>query len=369
MISVDLQKCFGCSACASVCSAGAIQMKPDGAGFLYPQIDNEKCSDCGLCQSVCPIDVQYSETVNTFRGLKAKGQKRMESTSGGTFRLLADRVISNGGVVFGCDFDEDFHLIYKTAENEEETKKLLGTKYVQSDPADSFEMVSKYLKSGRNVLFFGNPCTVHGLRLYIERIFGNVPDNLLLVDHICYGVPSPKFWEQYAKYLGNIHGGKLVSFNFRAKTEPDSAHTICYDVEKDGERFQYTKKYMTDPYVRIFNKNISLRNSCLSCPYCKEDRVSDITLGDFWGIENTAPDFDDGYGVSLVISHSDKGEKHIKEILSETENFVTDAEASSQPRLHECGKAPILRKLFMNDMARASVTGINTEMLIKKYGG
>ena len=144
------------------------------------------------------------------------------------------------------------------------------------------------------------------------------------------------------KYLGSIHEGRLVSFDFRSKAESDSAHTICYDIDKNGEIFQYTKKYMADPYVRIFNKNISLRNSCLSCPYCKEDRVSDITLGDFWGIENTAPDFDDGYGVSLVITHSPKGEDSIRNILAETDSFVTDAEACSQPRLHECSKAPIL---------------------------
>lgn len=359
---VTALKCTGCSACAAICPTGAITMERAADGFLYPVTNKELCTGCGLCHSVCPASSEPACTENSYFALRnADLSQRMESTSGGAFRLLAQRHLEQGGVVFGAAFDESFHVIQTQVNDQKSLFQLLGTKYVQSDAGDSFRKVKALLEQGIPVLYCASPCMVHGLLSYL----GDFRDGLTTVDHVCYGVPSPGFWEAYVAYLEREQGGKLQKFTFRDKRKPDSAHTLSYCV--DGQ--ETAMSLNGNPWCRVFFKNLSLRSSCFSCQYCSTSRFSDITIGDFWGIENSHPELDDGYGVSLVMTHTEAGQKALQEILPHCQWAEVSQEQAMQPRLRESAAEPMLRRFFMQDLRRAGgAENCDMALMLKKYG-
>lgn len=355
--------CTGCSACSAVCPTGCISMQRREDGFLYPVKDESLCNDCGLCQVACPVNTELIQTENSFYALRNKNrEQRLESTSGGAFRLLAQKHLAGGGVVFGAAFDQAFHVVHRRADDPDTLRSLLGTKYVQSDAGDSFRAVKMLLEQKIPVLYCASPCMVHGLLTFL----GELRQGLTTVDHICYGVPSPGFWDAYVAYLEKQHGGRLQHFSFRDKRKPDSGHTLSYvinDHETAGDMNH-------NPWCRIFFKNLSLRSSCFACRYCTVSRPSDITLGDFWGIEKSFPELDDGYGISLVIAHSGNGRRLLQEILPECDWAEVSEAQAIQPRLQECAKEPFLRRFFLQDLRRYGVAeNCDMAMILKKYGG
>lgn len=357
---VSREKCTGCGACSASCKIGAITMLRDCAGFLYPKVDENNCISCGACLEVCPIDNKIEKCNNSYYGVKADSEKRSSSTSGGVFQLLARKVIKEKGVVFGVKFSEDFKVEYSCTETIEELVPLLSTKYVQANPKCVYSEVEEILKNGKEVLFFGNPCVVHGM----DKFLGKKYDNLLLVDHVCFGIPSGGLWERYVEYLEEENNGKLQNFNFRDKRNKDSGHTVSYVINSE----EHTERMTDNLFCKLYLRQISLRESCYNCSYCTDERISDLTLGDFWGIEEVNSEFDDGFGVSLVIAHNDKGRRKLGEILEDTSYFETEREKVLQPRLKECSKKSLLSKLFMNDMVRTGVDKCDMNMIKKKFG-
>lgn len=359
---MDLTKCTGCSACAAGCPAGAITMKRAADGFAYPVKDPALCCDCGLCEQICPITRESPHAETAFFALRNRNmEKRLESTSGGAFRLLAEQCLEAGGVVFGAAFDKNFHVVQTRAADGATLKKLLGTKYVQSDAADSFRAVKTLLEQGTPVLYCGSPCMVDGLLSWL----GDRRQGLTAVDHICYGAPSPGFWEAYVAYLEKTRGGKLERFTFRDKRRPDSGHTLSYRI--NGQ--ETTGSLNEDRWCRVFFKNISLRGSCFQCKYCTPHRRADITIGDFWGIEKCHPELEDGYGVSLVMTHTPLGREKLEQILPACDWAEVTLEQAMQPRLRESATAPMLRRFFLQDLQRAGgAENCDMTMMLKKYG-
>ncbi len=237
-------------------------------------------------------------------------QIRRKSSSGGVFYILANQVVALGGVVFGAKFDEDFQVVHGYTETAEGIEAFMQSKYVQSDVGTAYKDAEKFLKEGREVLFSGTPCQISALRKYLQKDY----ENLITVDFICHGVPSRRIWREYIDEMSKKK--EIVSVNFRDKTQGWRVFSLKIDYA-DGST--YRKNLEEDIFVSGFLKNLYLRPSCYECSFRGFDRVSDITLADFWGVQREYPELFDDKGTSLVLIRSDKV---YDMIMSQSENLV-----------------------------------------------
>lgn len=333
--------CCGCGACADICPAGAVGMVFDKEGFRYPQVDEAKCIHCNRCRQVCPVKAEEEEKGENFYFGARAGEEtlRLASSSGGVFPVLAEYVFKRQGVVFGAAFNENMEVVHKEARNREELEALKKTKYVQSNPEGIYGSIRNRLREGKWVLFCGTPCQAHGLKRFLNQDY----PGLIVADLICYGVPSPGIWASYVKYLERKAGGRMTDFSFRDKRNRDNGHTCVY---RAGGK-EYAGSLYKDLYCRMYFANASIRPSCYVCKYCTPDRVSDFTMGDFWGIRKVRPDREDGMGNSAVIVHTKKAVRIWEEIKGDLSWFACEREDVLQPRLKTPVPAPERRGAFM----------------------
>ena len=304
----DKSHCSGCTACLFACPHRAISMNEDKEGFLYPVIDTDKCVDCGLCRKVCDgLNKWKIETPSVYAAYIKDQDIRMTSSSGGIFSLLAEKVLLMGGVVYGAAFDENFDVKHVAIDNIKQLERLRGSKYVQSDLGDTFLEVKDYLNQGRKILFSGTPCQIGGLKGYLKNDY----PGLITIDLICHGVPSPKVWRKYVDIMKKGVGAPIKRISFRAKNSSWKRYAVSFSYENDTAYLRY---HWNDPYMRGFLKDLYLRPSCYSCRFKSNNRASDITLADFWGIESVLPEMDDDKGTSLVIANTVKGQHTLSEI-------------------------------------------------------
>lgn len=321
------EECCGCGACAEQCPKGAINIIQDKEGFYYPRIDKFICIECGQCGLVCPIKTTARRSYdNLYIGAQARNKEiRYSSSSGGIFSILAQYVLSRKGIVYGACFDGSMRVIHRGVEDEYQLDQIKRTKYVQSDMQGIYDSIKKQLTNDRWVLFCGTPCQAQALMLFLNRIY----ERLIVVDLVCYGVPSPGIWETYVRYLEFKHRGKLTDFSFRDKRNRDNGQMRSYKI--NGK--EYVSFLYEDIYCRMYFKNYIIRPSCYSCKFCTVNRDSDFTIGDFWGIQRYKPAFDDGMGTSLVIAHSEQAKKIWDEVKEEVFWFTCRREDLLQPRL------------------------------------
>lgn len=312
MTATSTQKCAGCYACFAVCPRQCIQMKPDRDGFEYPEIDRTLCTDCHLCEKVCRLSPILKDAVNTMAyAAKAKSNSiRLESSSGGVFTLLAEWILQQGGAVYGVALNKDAAAQHIRVADRDELYRLRGSKYVQSRIGSVYKSVEEDLSQGLWVLFSGTPCQIGGLRNYLGE---QSHDSLLCQDLICHGVPPQKAWKKYLHEKG-FDGNAEVSFRDKSISWASFSMRI-----KQGNR-SYKKLFAKDAYGRAFLSNVMLRPSCYSCRYKGMNYRSDITLADFWGIQDVLPDFMDDLGVSLLLIHTKLGQKVFEEIEPELES-------------------------------------------------
>lgn len=335
------EDCCGCGACADICQTGALHMVQDKEGFWYPHIEKELCVKCGRCEKVCPIkDKTQKEYEHQYFGVWAKDEKtRYSSSSGGIFPILAKWILGQGGMVYGAGYNADMRVIHKEVKKEVQLELIKRTKYVQSDMSGIYRRIEKRLKEEKWVLFCGTPCQAHALRLFLGKSY----KKLIIIDLICYGVPSPGIWQKYVNYLEHRYGGRMTDFSFRDKRNKDHGRMRSYVVNN----VEHVDPHGKDEYCLMYFRNYILRPSCHKCSYCSVDRGSDITIGDFWGIERVNPEMDDGMGTSLVILHTDKGKELWNLVKEHLIKFECRKEEVLQPRLMkptDCAKG---RKWFM----------------------
>lgn len=314
--------CCGCSACANICPQNCIKLLSDKEGFLYPKIDASRCINCGQCIKVCPYDGGEEERppLYTLAAINNDDKIRLLSSSGGIFSVLANYIVQNNGIVFGATFDKSFNVIHDCSTSYEGISKFRGSKYVQSDLTDTFKRIRDYLICNRLVLFSGTPCQVLGLKRFLGREY----PNLYTVDLMCHGVSSPKVWEWYLK----IQNQKITKVNFRDKVNGwRNPHFSIMNEDKNGVVSLYIlEKFSENPFTKAYLNNLSLRPSCYNCIAKKGCSGSDITLGDFWGIENVG--LDDDKGTSIVLINTIKG----KELFSNQDITASEVDFSTAIR-------------------------------------
>lgn len=307
MINIeDKHNCCGCSACAQKCPKQCISLKQDSEGFLYPEVDTENCIDCGLCEKVCPVQHPFEarKPLQTFAAINKDEKIRLESSSGGIFTLLAESVIKQGGVVFGARYDEEWQVTLDHTETTEGLAAFRGSKYVQARTGDTFKQCEKFLKEGRKVLFSGTPCQIAGLNHFLSKEY----DNLLTVDVVCHGTPSPKVWELYLKeVVGSVTN--IANVSMRDKSRGWNQFSFVMNYNKDDETLTLSAPFNKNDYMRAFLKDMILRPSCYSCAAKGLKSDSDITIADYWGIQSVASEMNDDKGTGLVLINTEKGRK------------------------------------------------------------
>lgn len=351
IILADKEKCTGCSSCAQTCPHGAISMLADVEGFLMPSIDSTKCVECHLCEKSCPV-LNYKPEGNEVSPDAYAAwslEDRTRSSSGGIFSAFARFVLAKGGVVFGAAFDERMHCRHIFVEDIDGLEPLRGSKYVQSDVADTFRQAKAFLKDGRMVLYCGTPCQIAGLKAYLKRGY----ENLLMLDLACHGVPSDAVFQAYIAKISTRFAGMtaVAGFEFRRRDRWGKAPSVSL-----GGKL--TSLYGSDNlYMAAFDKGAMFRKSCYTCPYARLPRVGDCTIADFWGIGRHGVPFrqDTLKGVSLVLVNNAKGadcfgrlanvfveKRTLREALVENHNLV----APSKP--YE-GREEVIRAFLNSD--------------------
>lgn len=287
------------------CTRHCIRFEQDTEGFFYPEVDTHLCINCGQCDKVCPDIFPYNEhkPIEVLAAFNKNEKVRIESSSGGIFTLLAEKAIDSNGVVFGVRFDEHWQVVFDYAETKDQLTAFRGSKYLQARVGDSFKQCKRMLETGRQVLFSGTPCQIAGLNHFLGK---NYP-NLLAVDIVCHGVPSPKVWTQYLKEIAKDGINSISDIQFRNKRRGWKGFSLCIKYKKHDKTIVNSTPYYDDLFMRAFLSNLILRPSCYSCPAKGGRSHSDITIADFWGIDKINPQMDDNLGTSLVLIHTEKG--------------------------------------------------------------
>lgn len=359
MIICDASLCCGCGACSSVCTQSAITLLPDEKGFYHPLISSEKCIECKACQRVCPVlsEKQTTALKLSYACFNNDNDVLKRSSSGGVFSLLAERIIDDGGVVFGAAFDDIFSVRHICVDKKEDIYKLCGSKYLQSKITDSYIKAKEYLEKGKPVLFTGTPCQINGLKSFLKKDY----DNLYLQDIICHSTPSEKVWKTYIAFREKQYGGKLSGVSFRDKTVSWQKYSLKMNFSNGKEHFIEGRQ---DPYMKAFISGLSIRSGCTNCVFKGENRGSDITLADFWGAEAVNSEVFCEMGTSLVIVNSLKGEKLFNKICDALTYEKTDIDKALQynTAYYNCAKKHPDREEFFSN-----VNDENFEKLVKKY--
>ena len=280
MITIkEKAKCSGCYSCINICPKKCIEMREDEEGFEYPVVNKNVCINCNLCEKHCPIENKERniEEPIAYAAINKNEEIRRESSSGGMFTLLAEAILDKGGVVYGAAFNDEYIVEHIKVTQKEDLKLLRGSKYVQSKIGTIYEDVRDSLQNGKWVYFTGTPCQVDGLLTYL----GKEDSHLICQDIVCHGVPSPKIWKWYLKQI-KLNNARI---SFRDKSTGWESYSFTINQKK-----KFTQYASDNLYMRAFVKNLSLRPSCYECQSKGIKRKSDITLGDFWGINKVCPE-------------------------------------------------------------------------------
>lgn len=338
---LENKNCCGCAACYSSCPKGCITMREDTEGFLYPIVDDKECIECGLCERVCPmLNVGFSRKHLLISAIKNKSEEvRLKSSSGGVFSLLAENILNKGGVVFGAAYDENWDVVHTYIEDIKDLDKLRRSKYVQSRIGDTYKQAKAFLDKGMKVLFTGTPCQIAGLIHFLRKPYAN----LVTMDFVCHSVPSPKVWRKYLYEECTLKGvaGKNSVFqslkvtpsvkgiNFRDKTYGWKKYSFSLhlaEASAEGEKNTvFRSLYYDNLFMNFFLSDTISRPSCFACKAKNGRSGADITVGDYWWINEIHPEFDDDKGCSIVYVFTDKGSEMIDNIRGECEMVRTDS--------------------------------------------
>ena len=361
MIIKNKQNCTGCGACFNICPKNSIIMQSDEYGFYKPVIDEDKCIDCGLCEKVCPLDNHKSQNIErpqVYAFQNSDEETLYKCASGGAFAKLAKYVIEQGGIVYGVVYDGNMVVCHSRTDNLTDLEKMYSSKYVQSDTRNTFKQAKEDIEESKLVLFSGTPCQIAGLKSYLQKDY----ENLLTVDLVCHGVPSPLVFEKYKQeFMAKLpKGEKYININFRSKIEGWSPKLITTTTTTTTT----TTHANHDDYMRAFLSNLSINTSCLNCQFNKLPRIADLSIADFWGVNDYDESLNDEKGISLVLINSKKGREFFDKNNQECLTKEIPLEYAIKYNKNICGssKPHENRTLFLNDIVKNTLN-----KCVKKY--
>ena len=360
---LNIKNCTGCMLCEKLCPHNCIYGSVNEEGFIYPKVDILQCIDCGICYKKCPAnnDVELEKVKRVYAAQRKNKESLKQSSSGGIAALLSEYVIENGGVVYGCAFDKNLKALHIRCTDKKELEELKGSKYVQSDFSSVYETLVEDCKSGKIVLIIGTPCQCAA----VKKLLGNKYNNFILVDLICHGVPSPDLFKKYLFWKSDkMGGGPILKYNFRDKEKYDWGTTY------KAATATATATATADPYYESFIYAENYRECCYNCKYAQIDRVGDITIGDYWGIQKLHPEFnvDITKGVSVVLVNDEKGKSLFEKINSKLNFIESDIEKAmiENSNLYAPAKQPKIRSEFYKKVNENGFVWVNKKMYMNK---
>lgn len=349
--------CNGCGACSLVCPVNAIEMKEDSEGFLYPQIDESRCIKCNKCRKVCGnFNNKKDCNEKAYVTINNSKEQLKNSSSGGMFYILAEYIIKQRGVVCGVTYNDKLEAVHEFAESLEECKKFCGSKYVRSNLQDSYKKTKEFLENNRYVLFTGTACQISGLKKYLGKDY----EKLILCDILCHANPSPKVFKMYIKNLEKIKNKKVKTVWFRSKENGWKNQTPIIEYA-DGEK-EEEKSYFIAFVWEMIN-----RQSCYSCQFASKRRISDFTIGDFWGIEKIMPNIDTTDGVSILNVNSEKAYKVFDEIKDKMMYKEIDYDLACSHNHYNNVKVHTNRDKFFQGISDGTINENNIITYMNKY--
>lgn len=330
----EKDKCTGCFACYNICPKGAIEMKEDEFGYIYPKIIESKCINCGLCKKTCPVlnKVELKKPIKCLAIRTLEKNILNKSSSGGIATIISKKVLENSGIVYGASFMNSCEVNHIRIENKEDLNKIQGSKYVHSYIKDTYKNVKKDLIADKNVLFIGTPCQIAGLKRYLMKDY----KKLYTIDIICHGVPSQKFLKDEIFRINKDLNIDRV--NFRDKKYNPFHFTI---VKNGGDTF--FEIWTKSPYFYTFMKSFTYRDNCYTCRYAGIERCSDMTIGDFWGISKESKFYNTrSKGISVALPITEKGTEMLELIYDCTEfeeRDINEAVAGNDQLRDSCKKS------------------------------
>lgn len=312
LVNGEKKECFGCGACFQICPQKAISMQRDNEGFLYPNVDEKACVLCNQCHQVCPHEhlPDFHQINSALVGYNSDTEVRIKSASGGAFKSIVD-VANEDTKVFGVVWSGRSEAVHTEATKKEAYDLFHKSKYIQSDTGLSFKKVKNYLVAGISVIYVGTPCQIAGLKTFLN----SDDKNLLCIDIVCHGVPSGKVLEKYFQSIEK-RGKVVYGIDFRHKVFKRGAYDSKCALIRYSDGINRVVDYDSSGFLRGFANGLFFRPSCSECPFAKAERVSDLTIGDAWGIEKSRSDLNPHEGVSLILVNTEKGKSIVKKICN-----------------------------------------------------
>lgn len=353
-------ECCGCTACINICPVKCLGEEKDELGFSYPIMENEPaCIKCKLCEKVCPtlkpINTNY-KPIESLCTYSKDSNIREKSTSGGIFTIIATKVIQDGGYVFGAAMINPTLVEHIEINNIKDLWRIQGSKYIESKLNDTFLKVKNRLRENKKVLFSGLPCQVYGLLSFLGKEY----DNLICIDLLCYGVPSPKVWSKYLEYI-NKDKKAIKNINFRDKTYGWKNYSLKIVYQDNSE---YVKEKNKDLFLSTYSKGAYIKSYCYRCKMKGFPKRSDITLGDFWEVDKVDSSFNDDRGMSAVFINSIKGKEIYSTIIDQTKyiNVSSGKLNEISPRIGAPSKMHKNREIIIRE-----IDNLPIEIILKKY--
>lgn len=353
--------CTGCGACYNTCPENAITMQGDKYGFYKPVIDEKKCINCGLCEKTCPLDKTFSQDAEpkVYALINNDEKTRLKCTSGGAFALFAKEIINRGGVVYGVIWDDNIVACHTRTDSLNDLEKMYSSKYVQSDTKDTFKQAKEDLEQNKTVLFSGTPCQIAGLKTYLRKNY----EKLITVDLVCHGTPSPMVFEQYKQeFMKNKPNETLLNVNFRSKKAGWNIHYLVHYTTTTTTLRDYHKP--KDYWVFIMNHVFN--TSCGNCKFNKTLRIADISIGDFWGVDEFDKTLNDNKGTSIILINNEKGARMLEAVKNKCrlQDVPYEVAIKRNPNIKQSSRADAKREQFLDDVC---VKKLSLKKTAKKY--